>query len=741
MRRRGPRAIATIVTAVALFANALVLGQQQEKMPAESPVGHNVPFGEPQPSLLGSNYTDKGKAIKSIIWVDDAAVLQPTGKHPTVSQLREAMGEALVSALAGEGGLDVGASRRAEGREGTTLTLSREVIPLIFQAEPSPASSSSSSSAPKVEAEMIDLAAMVKRQQDASTAPAAISYASASTTESYEESRPSFAFDGDANSLWVSRPWQQDAGGAEGGAEGRPQWIEYSFQTPRPVRSYSLSSYPAMEAGGSAMSKITVGSRAPNLARLGGAVYGGPTSFALRCSADGVTWTELHGVNGTNPWIPGEVRRFRVPRQHHGRQWNYCRVYIYAAPRRPDGTMQTAISEIAFVPPIATSAAGGQHNNQQQRRVKLRAVPQRTLAQAGDCSFPFEHGGQQHSACIPFQDQLWCKTSSEDWLVCDGRARLDTTSQAATGLGDDEVAEVVWNAGAEGAVGMQGSGPASHEAKAVEVGPRRCDFPFLHFGSLHHDCVSFEGSSWCKDHTGRWLTCAGQAGQGANSQPQGAEGGGFVLSVPQTDGPAGLSVLELKPITSQDASGRPAVDYEACKISSRGRDFSLYIPQRYTRLPLGDDEAAKVDFPPGFAFPFYGKDRAEMYVGTNGYITFEEADTSFMPSAEAHSSKPRISALFADVETAAGGEVQYGDLGTAVSVTWSNVTVNDDTLGRLPGQTFQTILFQDGTIWMGYGEAQQTNSTVVGVSSGAAGAMAEEEPLSSIPECAQGAGP
>ena len=157
MRRRGPRAIATIVTAVALFANALVLGQQQEKIPAESPVGHNVPFGEPQPSLLGSNYTDKGKAIKSIIWVDDAAVLQPTGKHPTVSQLREAMGEALVSALAGEGGLDVGASRRAEGREGTTLTLSREVIPLIFQAEPSPASSSSSSSAPKVEAEMIDL--------------------------------------------------------------------------------------------------------------------------------------------------------------------------------------------------------------------------------------------------------------------------------------------------------------------------------------------------------------------------------------------------------------------------------------------------------------------------------------------------------------------------------------------------------------------------------------------------------
>mmetsp|Transcript_15806 Transcript_15806/g.40257 ORF Transcript_15806/g.40257 Transcript_15806/m.40257 type:complete len:136 (-) Transcript_15806:127-534(-) len=112
-----------------------------------------------------------------------------------------------------------------------------------------------------------------------------------------------------------------------------------------------------------------------------------------------------------------------------------------------------------------------------------------------------------------------------------------------------------------------------------------------------------------------------------------------------------------------------------------------------------------------------------MFVGSNGYITFEAADMNYLPSEQSHRSKKRISVMFTDVDpTESGGEVQFADLNSAVAVTWRNVTLRQpDDHSKIPNQTFQTILFKDGTIWMGFESALQPESgAIIGLSSGAA---------------------
>ena len=267
-------------------------------------------------------------------------------------------------------------------------------------------------------------------------------------------------------------------------------------------------------------------------------------------------------------------------------------------------------------------------------------------------------------------------------------------------------------------VGRAQAGGSLRRNGAPATARRQCSFPFLHFGAVHNECVAYEGQRWCKDANERWLTCRGER---APAAPKSRRGDPTTSVGWYARGSPGLQVLEMKPTSpSLNSSSAQQVDYKVCKITD-SPNFKLYVPPRYTRLPLGDDEAARVKFPDGFSFPFYGEAYDEMYVGSNGYVTFDVADTNFLASGESHLQKKRISVLFSDIEVPSDnvGEIQFADLKSAVAVTWSNVTVHDPSEGRIPGQTFQVILFQDGTIWMGYEEAnQEYDGAIIGLSAG-----------------------
>ena len=48
----------------------------------------------------------------------------------------------------------------------------------------------------------------------------------------------------------------------------------------------------------------------------------------------------------------------------------------------------------------------------------------------------------------------------------------------------------------------------------------------------------------------------------------------------------------------------------------------------------------------GFSFPFYGTNQSSGFVGTNGYITFGQGDSTYTESLPAFNTLPRISAFF-----------------------------------------------------------------------------------------------
>jgi hypothetical protein len=117
------------------------------------------------------------------------------------------------------------------------------------------------------------------------------------------------------------------------------------------------------------------------------------------------------------------------------------------------------------------------------------------------------------------------------------------------------------------------------------------------------------------------------------------------------------------------------------------------------RAPSTDDGYAAFTLP--FPFPFYGRVRNEMFVTTNGLITFGDprpcdnnGNASDFPTTD------KIAVLGFDLEPGIGGAVRVNAGPERVVVTWSEVPLCrlDDT-----SNTFQVVLFPDGRILMNFG--------------------------------------
>jgi hypothetical protein len=131
----------------------------------------------------------------------------------------------------------------------------------------------------------------------------------------------------------------------------------------------------------------------------------------------------------------------------------------------------------------------------------------------------------------------------------------------------------------------------------------------------------------------------------------------------------------------------------------------------------------------GAPFTFYGVVYDKLYVGTNGYITFNRGDTGARPSAAVLATQaPRIAPLWASLDASNGGGIYYNRLEGRHLITWEGVP--ESLYGSL--STFQAALYDDGRIAFVYRKVK-AHASLLGLSPGNAEQAAQPVDFSSPP--------
>ena len=131
---------------------------------------------------------------------------------------------------------------------------------------------------------------------------------------------------------------------------------------------------------------------------------------------------------------------------------------------------------------------------------------------------------------------------------------------------------------------------------------------------------------------------------------------------------------------------------------------------------LGDDDSRSFTLP--FAFPFFGASYTQVYLNSDGNLTFTAGDnaSSSRSLGRFTGGPPRIAPLFDDLDaTQAGASVRYFADSTHVVFSWVNVPE----YGLSARQTFQIRLNVDGGIQFAY-SGVNPSSAVVGIAPGSA---------------------
>lgn len=132
---------------------------------------------------------------------------------------------------------------------------------------------------------------------------------------------------------------------------------------------------------------------------------------------------------------------------------------------------------------------------------------------------------------------------------------------------------------------------------------------------------------------------------------------------------------------------------------------------------LDDDDSRALSLP--FSFPFFGADYTQLYVNSDGNLTFAAPDTASTDRSLGRmtAGSPRIAPLFDDLNPAqTAGGVRVLAESTRIVVSWVAVP-EYSTSGTGTPQTFQTRLFPDGRIEFSYAGVRPT-SAVVGIAPG-----------------------
>ncbi|MEJ7605431.1 MAG: hypothetical protein WKF37_04005 [Bryobacteraceae bacterium] len=115
---------------------------------------------------------------------------------------------------------------------------------------------------------------------------------------------------------------------------------------------------------------------------------------------------------------------------------------------------------------------------------------------------------------------------------------------------------------------------------------------------------------------------------------------------------------------------------------------------------LGDDDSRSVALP--FDFPLFGKIYREIFVNSDGNVTFGVGDGAITDRSLGRftSGAPRIAGLFADLDPTrarSGGGVKTASQADRFVVTWDSVPEYRE-FGTGPLQTLQLSIYRDGSI-------------------------------------------
>ncbi len=138
------------------------------------------------------------------------------------------------------------------------------------------------------------------------------------------------------------------------------------------------------------------------------------------------------------------------------------------------------------------------------------------------------------------------------------------------------------------------------------------------------------------------------------------------------------------------------------------------------KMTLADDATVLVSLP--FPFPFFGKTYNELYVNSDGNVSFGSGDPGVTDRSLGRflASAPRIAALFTDLDpsrTAGEGGIYTTAGNGTFTITWLQVPEYSD-FGTGRRQTFQIRLFASGAIEIAWSDVQIAEA-VVGLSTGA----------------------
>ncbi len=128
-------------------------------------------------------------------------------------------------------------------------------------------------------------------------------------------------------------------------------------------------------------------------------------------------------------------------------------------------------------------------------------------------------------------------------------------------------------------------------------------------------------------------------------------------------------------------------------------------------VPLGDDNFIQINLMYGETVSLYGEAYSGFYVGSNGFVTFEQGDPGWNGALFEHFAFKRISALFTDLYPS--DNVTSAQMPDRIAVTFDGVRQ----YGVANVNTFQIEMFFDGRITLSY-LTVESDAGVVGLSAG-----------------------